>query len=242
MAEPNAISGAAPTTMAEPAEPKVELLHSLGRLVRGLSALFWGLPIALVVCVQTAKSEWLRPLGITPPIAATALLFYGVMSLGHFQKQERVWNRALDRARVFALINLGLSPFVYWWSKIPSQPFFLLSLEVMALSGLLFLFSLNPLLVRLTAMLPDETLRLETRFFTTVNRCLVLATLLVLLLYFGLGRMTALPHQLIDFLILLDRFGLWLVLFLVLLPVAMTMALIWKIKEVILASVFGGEH
>ena len=147
------LTGAAPTTMADPAASKVELLNSLGRLVRGLSALFWGLPIALVVCVQTAKSEWLRPLGTVPPIAATALLFYGVMSLGHFQKQERVWNRALDRARTFALINLGLSPFVYWWSKIPSQPFFLVSLELMAMSGLLFLFALNPLLVRLTAML-----------------------------------------------------------------------------------------
>ena len=31
-------------------------------------------------------------------------------------------------------------------------------------------------------------------------------------------------------------------LFLVLLPLAMTMALIWKIKEVILSSVFGPEH
>jgi hypothetical protein len=110
------------------------------------------------------------------------------------------------------------------------------------MSGLLFLFSLNPLLVRLTAMLPDETLRLETKFFATVNRCLVLATVLVLLLYLLLGRMQALPHQLNELLNLLDRIGLWLILFLVLLPVAMTMALIWKVKEVILASVFGGEH
>ncbi len=236
------LTGAAPRSMSEPAAPKAELLNSLGRLVRGLSALFWGLPLALVVCVQTAKSDWLRPLGIAPPIVATALLFYGVMSLGHFQKQERVWNRALDRARIFALVNLGLSPFVYWWSKIPAQPFFLLSVEALALSGLLFLFTLNPLLVRLTAMLPDETLRLETKFFTTVNRCLILATLAVLLLYFGLSRLNALPHQLTEILLLLDHAGLWLVLFLVLIPLAMTMALIWKVKEVILASVFGGEQ
>src|SRR5262249_12423583 len=80
MAESDAISSAAPSTRAEPAPPKVELMLSLGRLVRGLSALFWGLPTALVVCVQTAKSEWLRPLGVIPPIATTALLFYGVMS------------------------------------------------------------------------------------------------------------------------------------------------------------------
>ena len=31
--------------------PKTELMRSLGRLVRGLSALFWGLPIALVVWI-----------------------------------------------------------------------------------------------------------------------------------------------------------------------------------------------
>ena len=33
--------------------------------------------------------------------------------------------------------------------------------------------------------------------------------------------------------------GIWLVLLFILPPVAMTMALIWKIKEVILSSVFG---
>ena len=43
--------------------PKTELMRSLGRLVRGLSALFWGLPIALVVCVQTVNTNWLGSLG-----------------------------------------------------------------------------------------------------------------------------------------------------------------------------------
>ena len=31
---------------------------------------------------------------------------------------------------------------------------------------------------------------------------------------------------------------MWLIVFMVLMPLAMTMALLWKIKEVILASVF----
>jgi hypothetical protein len=39
-----------------------------------------------------------------------------------------------------------------------------------------------------------------------------------------------------------EKAGVWLVLFLVLIPVAMTMALIWKVKEVILTSIFGPEH
>src|SRR5207247_10009018 len=100
MAEPM-VSEAPANCMAESA-PNPELLSSLGRLVRGLSALFWGLPVALVVCVQTAKGEWFDRftelprsptaqslLGILPSLMATGLLFYGLDLLGHFQKQER---------------------------------------------------------------------------------------------------------------------------------------------------------
>ena len=37
----------------------------------------------------------------------------------------------------------------------------------------------------------------------------------------------------------LDRIGLWTLTLFALLPLAMTMALIWKTKEIILDSVFG---
>src|ERR1035437_6982382 len=110
--------------MPDPA-PNAELLRSLGRLVRGLSALFWGLPIALVVCFLTAKADSLRSFGIVPPLVTTGLLVYGLWQLGDFQKQERVWRTALDRARLFSLINFGLSPFLYWWNKLPTNTFFL---------------------------------------------------------------------------------------------------------------------
>lgn len=221
--------------------PNTQLLASLGRLVRGLSALFWGLPLTLVLCVQTARWEWLRPLGIVPCAVATGLLLYGLWLLGSFQRQERVWSSALDRARVFALANLGFSPFLYWWNKIPSNDFFGSVVELMALSGLMFLLMLNGVLRRLTAMLPDETLRLETRLFTNLNRGLLWATLVIALSYFILARIEYLPLIVIDLLTLLQWAGLWVLLVLILLPVAMTMALIWKIKEVILASVFGSE-
>jgi hypothetical protein len=228
------------SAMAGP-ECNKELLSSLGQLVRGLSALFWGLPIALVVCVQTARGDWLRSLGILPPLLATGLLFYGLLLLGNFRKQERIWRRALERVKIFGLVNFGLSPFLYWWNKVPSHPFFNSILGVLFLSGLLFIYCLNPMLCRLTAMLPDETLRQETRIFTSLNRLLILATLLVAVFYCLLARSGSLPPTLSRLLFLLDRIGLWLVLFLILMPVAMTMALIWKIKEVILASVFGGD-
>ncbi len=237
--------------------PNSELLGALGRLARGLSVLFWGLPIALVVCVQSAKGDWFRPLGIVPPLIATGLLYYGLNLLASFQKQERIWITSLERVKVVALINAGASPFVYWWSRIPSNNFFNTVTEVLMLSGLVFLFLLNPMLNRLTSMLPDETLRMETRLFTSLNRYILAGILLVLTSYFTmlhiqpglpekflawLLKTLPLPHQANMIYYFLDRAGLWLMLFPVLFPVAMTMALVWKIKEVILSSVFGPER
>ncbi len=218
--------------------PNPYLLRALGRLLRGLSALFRGLPVSLVVCVKSARGDWLRPLGILPALAVTGLLVHGLWLLSDFQKQERIWTLALDRAKLLAIVNVGLAPFLYWWGRLPAEPLYLAMVEMMIFTGLLFLYVLNPVLWRLAAMLPDETLRLETKLFTTINRYLLVATLLLVAGYFTLLHMHGLPHTLMDFLVVLDKLSIWLGLFLVLLPVAMTMALIWKIKEVILASVF----
>ena len=221
--------------------PKAELLRSLGRLVRGLSALFWGLPLSLLVCVRTAMSEWLRPLGMLPPVLATGLLLYGLLQLGCFQKQERIWRNALDRAVLLAIVNIGLAPFIYWWNRLPGVSYYGLGVAVLVLSSLLFLFNLNYVLQRLAAMLPDETLRVETTLFGNLNLYLLCAVLFLVSLYFALHEIRALPIILIQLLQLLELGRQWLLVFLVLLPVAMTMTLIWKIKEVILASVFGED-
>jgi hypothetical protein len=223
--------------------PNPQLLSALGRLVRGLSAVFWGLPIALVVCVQTAKTDWLRSLGVAPPLIALGLVYYGINLLGEFQKQERVWHSALDRARLLAVVNFGLSPFLYWWNRLPGNPFYGAIVELMFVTSVLFLFTLNLTLRRLTAMLPDETLRLETRLFTTVNGYLLMITLVLTSAYFVFARMEGFEQLALRALAVLDRAGIWVLVFAILipmlLPVAMTMALVWKVKEVILASVFG---
>lgn len=218
-----------------------ELLRSLGRLVRGLSALFWGLPLALIVCVQTAKMDWLRPLNVFPPLAATGLLFFGLLQLGAFQKQERPWRAALDRAKLLALVNCGLSPFLFWWNRVPENIFFTLSLGVLALSGVVFLFSLNLVLLRLGNMLPDEALRHETRQFTSLNRSLLAVLVLLAAAYIGMEQIRQVPAGMGKFFFIADQLGPWLLLFLGLPPLATTMALIWKMKEVVLDGVFGGK-
>lgn len=216
-----------------------ELMPSLRRLLRGLSALFWGMPLALIVCVQSAVTEWLRPLGMFPPILITGLIYFGLRELGHFQKQERIWMDALDRTKVFALINLGLSPFIYWWNQFPYDGFFMQVVWILAISSLLFLVSLNYLLQRLTAMLPDEMLRAETRVFTNMNLGLILALIVAGIIYQTLTSITNLPNFLVYILnILFETRRAWLLL-LALLPLAMTMTLLWKTKDVVLNSIFG---
>ena len=226
--------------MPEPT-PNAALLRSLGRLVRGLSALFWGLPLALVVCVQTAKTDWLQPFGLAPAVVATGLLLFGLSQMSAFQRQERIWQRALDGARLLALVNLGLSPFLYWWNKLPFHPLFSMMAMILAFGALIFLSQLNLVLLRLSAMLPDETLRQEARQFTPLIRGLLLVALLGAVGQLFLQRLA--PYTLLagKALLWLDRVGLVLLVLLVLLPLAMTMALLWKTKEVILDSVFGGN-
>jgi hypothetical protein len=225
--------------MSAPLGQNPELMPSLRRLLRGLSALFWGLPLTLITCVQSAVTDWLQPLGMLPPVVMTGLLYYGLHELGHFQRQERIWMDSLDRTKLFALINLGLSPFIYWWNQFSGIDFFTIWVIGLAISCLMFLVSLNFLLQRLTAMLPDEMLRAETKVFTQMNLGLITALLCSVAIYQALTFIEELPEMLV--LILNKLYATrraWLLL-LALLPLAMTMTLVWKTKEAVLNSIFG---
>ena len=223
-------------------QSEAELLRSLGKLARGLSALFWGLPTTLIVCAETTKAGWLKPLGVIPALVATGLLLFGLWQMSYFQKQERPWRNALDRAKLLGLVNFGLCPFLYWQNKMPEQAFFNAMVFTLVLSALLFLFNLNVVIKQLGVMLPDETLRHETRQFTALNRWLVVALLFFSIAYVVLLHDPHLPARLGAPFLWLDRFSFWDLTFFALLPLAMTMALIWKTKETILDGVFGVRH
>jgi hypothetical protein len=220
-----------------------ELLRSLGKLARGLSALFWGLPAWLIISAETVRADALGPVGIIPALVVNLLLLYGLAQLGNFQKNERPWRNALDRVRLFGLINLGLCPFLFWFSRMPDQPFFRNSIFALVLSALLFLFNLNIVLKQLGAMLPDETLRQETRQFTVLNRWLLVAWLVFLIATAVVPQAVNFPARFSpQFLLWLEHVSTTLLLCLGLSPIAITMALVWKTKEVIFDSVFGARH
>jgi len=60
-------------------------------------------------------------------------------------------------------------------------------------------------------------------------------------IYVFLGRMPNISLNLGVLVETITRSSFWVIVFLLLLPLAMTMALLWKTKEVILDSVFGAK-
>ena len=104
-----------------------------------------------------------------------------------------VWQIALDRVLFLGCADLGLAPFLYWWHRMPFVPLYSVAVSFLAVGSLLFLASLNGLLRRLTAMLPDESLRQETRLFTRLNRALLGFVVASLLAYLVLSPWRGLP-------------------------------------------------
>jgi hypothetical protein len=224
---------------------KAELLRALAGVARGLSTLFWGLPVTLLVDVETARTDWLGFLGdaaFVPPLVAGGVLYCGLWQMRGFQKQERIWHRSLGRAEFLAVINAGLAPFLFWWHRFPAISFYCVSVAVFAFAALLLLMQINHVLRRLCAMLPDEGLREETNLFTALNIGVYLVVLVVLAVYLALARAQALPAAVAQIAAGENPRGLWLVLFVNLMPLALTLAIIWKIKEVIFASLFAVER
>ena len=223
-------------------------LPSLARVVHGTSMLFWGLPFAMVVSIMATTSNWtdaVWPLGMLLPPVAFSMLWYGLWLLRSFQLQERVWQEALGEVKLLGLINLGLSPFLHWHHRAPDELGFANAVGLLALVFVFYLISLNKMLSRLAAMLPDETLRVESKLFSRMN-CVLLA---VASIGFGLFYLISLldePPELLLQLAATAASQPWLfmvfVLAFILIPLSMTMSLLWKTKESILASVFHSPH
>jgi hypothetical protein len=229
-------------------------MRGLNSLVRGLTALFYALPVALLIIVWTATrsgatvpspvSNLLHSLGILPAFVTSALMFYGVLKLGKFQPDFVAWQKSVGRARWCGLVLIGLSPFLYWWCRMPEIVYFKVSAIALIAVSMLFLAQLNVVLRRLTAILPDQTLRAETAFMARFNHVILVIVGAAEVFFFSLNRLSIAAAT-----EWLTQRHLWLlrpleiiVLLMMVMPIAITMAVMWKVKEVILESVFQGEE
>jgi len=68
--------------------------------------------VALIVCVQAAKTDAPERFGAVPPLVVTGWLVFGLWQLGHFQKAGAGLDAgARPRQNCSPLLDFGLSPF-----------------------------------------------------------------------------------------------------------------------------------
>ncbi len=221
-------------------ENSAGFVQSLSRLIRGLTILFWGLPIMLLVCVRTSVKERfeLQPLDFFIPIVISAILLVSVFFLGEFKKSEKSWEELLDRAKFFGIINLSLSPFIYWRLKVPEISAFSVAVWLFFVSNAFFLIIINRIIQQLTKMLPENTLREDAKTYGDLNQYMLIVLLIILILGYAGNGFKGLSLPVTDFLFLISRYYQWILTFVIVVPLAITMALLWKTKEVILIGVF----
>jgi hypothetical protein len=231
-----AIPGEATFTRDE-APDAGDAIVDLASVMRGLSAVFWGLPLSLLAFARHFLVLWPTIYDLLFPTVSTLLLFFGLTRLGRWHPQERVWQKAVLLAQVLALIMVGLSPFLFLWSRAPAYPFYARAVLLLVCAAFGFVVALTRVLMRLSAILPDEVARADARLFHTLSTYVVLVlvsvavTVYVRLAPIPLHEYLALPRQPFGF----GRQALLLLLTLI--PVAMAMAVSWKLKEVVMAMV-----
>jgi|GEM_PF-744797 len=209
-------------------------------LVRGLTFLFWGLPLCVVIFAAVATTAGFGHLGVIGPAIPPMLICYGFIQVGSAVGGDLVWRRQVDRALLLGLIMVGLAPFLYWWHRVPENLFFSSMVIVLCVTGFAMLFVMSYLIQQLAFALGEPILLLDARRLGSYVRISAITSIAVLLSHVVGGIFKLLPQEYLD--AVLDTshpvFLAGVVIF-VLTPLATVMSLLWKMKQLILNSVFG---
>jgi len=202
---------------------------ALGPLIQGLSLLCWALPLAVVICVQTARTDWLRAWGLWPAARPAGLVGGAVPRLAQIESCH-AGRPTLEKIWLLALIAWGSSPFLSWHGRVPQQPWFESMVLVAAVVGVLLLLQFNRWLRELAPLLADPGLHKEMAVLVPWNRAWLRAGLGLLLLAEAISHFQTARPAALRIATVLDRhsFLFWVVFLLA--PLAMTLALLWKTK------------
>ena len=243
--------------MSTPLPLHPDLMPSLRQLVRGLELLFWALPFVLLVCVQEILAPEWESWGVMPLFLSTVILWFGASRLRYFQPQEKVWQSSVKVTEILALLKAGLAPFLHWIQVLPELPtsgysagqkHIVYSTIIFCTASIMFLLNLNHVLTRLGTMLPDPILRADIKLFVTLNFILFFPLLVAMWccrlssgLFVALQQQAPSMAENIGSAVSLEHLLRASVIWITILIIATTMAMMWKAKESVLNGVFSLE-
>ncbi len=206
------------------------LPDQLVRLSRGFSCIFWSIPLCLLLFTSTPDFT-LSPKFRVPSFLLGLMVFYaGAFLLQHAGPLSERWGILVRRTLLMILLELYLAPFLYWWKRMPFQPYYMVNALLFFMILVWGLFLVHQLAGELARLLHSASLELETLLYRWVVLCFM-AILPLTILFEALRRAwqdegPALP-QLIHMALRLPRWTLIPLL----LPFTITMSIAWKAKE-----------
>lgn len=200
-------------------------------LIRGFACLFWGIPISLLVFSRLPDLRLGTHLYVPVHLFGLLLMYRGTLQLQRANLLTLRWGGLVRQLMLALVLQVYLSPFVFWWKRMPGVPLYQANLLLLAAVAMYTLRLVSRLAGEWGARLDDRVFRSEAAIsgwtalgFLALPILLVPAGLWLLLRGGSWDESLALATQ------AAATWPRWtLLLFAV--PASFTMAVAWKAKE-----------
>ena len=215
------------------AGPQLEA-RDLVALAQGLSCWLWGIPGAVLLSIREMPFEWGMPFQLPLFAVPYLLVLVGAVKMARVRSAGDRWRCEARRAMILCILALYLAPFLFWWRRWPQSAYLMANVWVLIACGIALLAQVNRLVRTLGAALGDPALAAEAELFRAVVWIVlglptVAAFAYVLTASFRSGAAVTLQFE--DALLATPAWGLALLL----VPLSITLALVWRAKDLTLA-------
>lgn len=239
VATPAAVAG---PVLGERAAVRPVSAAALVRLIQGLYFVFWGLLVTVLVSAESVLLAWQSSFAEVVLAGGVAITVAGTWRLRQAGFAEHAsWRRRTGRLRGLALLLAYFALLFCLWRRAPVNLYLQLNAVGFVATGIALLMMVNRTVTALAAVVGRPQLALESRLFTAANIALLLLPFLAALSYLTVMVVARQTSPLDEFRHLLQRVSL-LVGMIVLLPVALTLALVWAAKDSLLEELLSRDQ
>lgn len=172
------ISTAADETQGEPLTP-AELLD----MTSGLFAIFWSLPLGLLLYLRAIKIQSFDELRLPAYVIGPIACLWGLSALARVRRLTPHWRARINTARCFTFMQIYFAPFVFWWDRVGNRPFFTANIIGLFLVSVLLLVWLNWIVTEIGAALQLSAFTAEGRALTAMTAIVLVLPFILLLVH-----------------------------------------------------------
>lgn len=130
-------------------------------LIRGFACLFWGIPISLLVFSGLPDLRLGTHLYVPVHLFGLLLMYRGTLQLQRADLLTLRWGGLMRQLMLALVLQVYLSPFVFWWKRLPGVPLYQANLLLLAAAAMYTLRLVSRLAGEWGARLDDRVFRSE---------------------------------------------------------------------------------